>query len=117
MKCVLLSIALASQGCLAGTLAATACDHNQTRVMAAEHWSNYRGEDNPLLGEHPSTTKVNLYFAAVQGVSVVADQVLPTRLRALYHVLVTGAEVQVSVRNAFRGVAPGFCGVHFGPAQ
>jgi hypothetical protein len=87
---------------LVGALTLHACDWVQTRDIARNQARYY--ESNPLLGESPSSARVNNYFAGTAIATTLAAHLLPRYRRAI----LTGAlviESSAVVRNQSIGVS------------
>ena len=78
---------------LAVSTAALACDWGQTHAAAADHWAMMY-EKNPVLGQAPSTSTVNAYFA----VAVVANTALWLLLPDRYKSIVPGVVIGVQAK-------------------
>ncbi len=65
-------------------------------------------ELNPLLGRHPSRTKVDVYFAGSALAHVAIAAVLPRPWRTVWQAAVMGMEIGVVNRNYFAGIKFGF---------
>ncbi len=79
-----------------------ALDWAQTRY-AVRHPSRY-SERNPIMGEHPSTTKVDQYFALASLLMVGVTYVLPRPERRLFLGGVLVVETSAVVSNYRIGV-------------
>lgn len=92
-------------------VAATACDWGQAHRQAADNYSRFRYEGNPLLGKYPSATEVDAYFIAAELGLVIAPRARPAPrwLPLAVGLAVAVAETVQAVRNT--GVTPGFCGM------
>ena len=89
-----------------GAAAMMALDWAQTRY-AARHPSHY-SERNPLIGEQPSTAKVDQYFALASLLVAGATYVLPRRERRLFLSGVLVVETSAVVSNYQVGVKVDF---------
>lgn len=75
-------------------------DWAQTRTIAKN--PEQYGEINKILGEHPSTGRVNNYFAAsMLGHALIASQ-LPPEIRKWFQYGTIGLEAPVVGRNHFK---------------
>jgi hypothetical protein len=91
------------QKTLAGIgLAALVIDYGQTRSIMAhpERWA----EANPMLGEHPSTARLNTYFTLVPLVSYFALDAIPSRHRTTALKVMTSLQLACVGRNAYLGI-------------
>lgn len=134
-RVAVLAVAALAGGCGAGGLAiangtalgvssaALACDWQQTRRFAEVDWRQpvpgarpeanafYRwSESNPMLGPHPSTTTVDLYFAAALAVTAVAWKLMPSRYRWIVPVAVTAIQIKAINETVGTDFRPGLCG-------
>jgi hypothetical protein len=89
-----------------GAATMMALDWAQTRY-AARHPSHY-SERNPMMGEHPSTAKVDQYFALASLLTVGLTYVLPRRERRLFLSGVLVVETSAVVSNYRVGVKVDF---------
>ena len=89
-----------------GAAAMMALDWAQTRY-AARHPSHY-SERNPMMGEHPSTAKVDQYFALASLLVAGVTYVLPRRERRLFLSGVLVVETSAVVSNYQVGVKVDF---------
>ena len=85
-----------------GAATMMALDWAQTRY-AARHPSRY-SERNPIIGEYPSTAKVDQYFALASLLMIGASYVLPRRERRLFLSAVLVVETSAVVNNYQIGV-------------
>ena len=84
----------------------TVRDWAQTRYIA-KHPENYR-ETNHFLGDHPTTGKVDTYFAsAIVGHAAIA-YLLPTAWRQGWQYVWIGVEVQKTYQNHSIGIKMSF---------
>lgn len=88
--------------------AALACDYGQTRSAAAAHWEGHY-EANPVMGTNPSTSTVDMYFAATAVVVHLGAQLLPERIRPLAYAAVIGVQAHAIHNNL--GTTQGLCGI------
>ena len=91
-----------------GTAAVTtlAFDWGQTRTTAKQ--PNLYYETNPILGRHPSTGQVDLYFVTcIIGTMLIADWLAPAN-RKLFLGTVTALEIVVIQRNRQIGIKVAF---------
>lgn len=95
-------------------LITTACDWHETRWAAGDGWSKTY-EANPIMGEEPSTTTVDVYNAAVIGATVGLGQLVPEQYRWLVYGAVAAAGVESIIVNS--STTPGLCGFSGGPAR
>jgi hypothetical protein len=87
---------------LAAALTLHACDWAQTKAIARNQARYY--ESNPLLGESPSISRVNNYFAATALATALAAHWMPK----YRHAILTGVlaiEASVVARNQSVGVS------------
>lgn len=89
-----------------GAAAMMALDWAQTRY-AARHPSHY-SELNPIMGERPSTAKVDQYFALASLLMAGVTYVLPRRERRLFLSGVLVVETSAVVSNYRIGVKVDF---------
>jgi hypothetical protein len=89
-----------------GAAAMMALDWAQTRYTA-RHPSHY-SERNPMMGEHPSTAKVDQYFALASLLVAGVTYVLPRRERRLFLSGVLVVETSAVVSNYQVGVKVDF---------
>lgn len=115
MRAILISAAMALlAGCgstpwsttdkalLAGSTAALVVDWGQTRYIA-QH-PEVMGESNRALGEHPSTGRVNAYFASMIAANALVASVLPEGWRSMWLGSVMAFQIVVISNNASAGV-------------
>lgn len=121
--------ALALTGCGAGALstanavalglstASLAVDWQMTHAAAAQDWGGGYGnrrEENPIMGPHPSTGTVNVYFATAIILNAALWYALPRRYRAVVPLAVVGVQANTIAGNI---EANGFSGaMGWGPA-
>lgn len=89
------------QKVLSATLAAAvAADYGQTRSIAHRPgcW-----EYNPILGRHPSETRINVYFVAVPLLAYALLDNVSSEHRTIALRVLTSVEVAVVGRNAYLG--------------
>lgn len=91
-------------------MATLACDAGQTHRYARENWPYGSSEANPMLGAHPSSARVGVYFAGTVAALAVAGSLLPARLRPVLFGAVTAVEARTIVLRNMR-YTPGVCGV------
>lgn len=116
-------LAIANVAGLGVSTAALACDWQQTRRFAEVGWwqpvpgANPKAkaffrwrESNPIIGPHPTTTTVDLYFLAALGVSVLAWRLTPARWRLLVPLAVTAIQVKAIGNTVGTDFQPGLCG-------
>lgn len=65
-------------------------------------------ETNPILGNHPTSAQVNLYFAATAIAHVLIADALPSDYRKAFQYVTIGIESAVVVRNYQIGIRVGF---------
>lgn len=92
---------------LIASTAILACDWGQTRSAAAEGWTGRR-EGNVLMGERPSTSTVDAYFAATAVLNTAVWVVLPAKWRSVIPGVVIGAQVRTVAGNF--ATTRGVCG-------
>lgn len=75
---------------LIASTAALACDWAQTRSSASTGWMRTADggewvlrENNPILGPHPSTQAVDVYFASAAVVNLALWIILPVRYKSI----------------------------------
>lgn len=56
-------------------------------------------ETNPILGPHPSDTKVRVYFAASMATVAAGWYFTPAKLRPLWPILILGMEIPTILHN------------------
>lgn len=83
---------------LAVSSATLACDWGQTRSAASAGWMD-RVERNPLMGAHPSTIQVDMYFGVVTLLNVTLWAMLPKRWRSVVPIGVGAFEMNTIVGN------------------
>ena len=84
-----------------GANLALMADWAQTRDIS----TTGRKELNPILGDHPSLSKVNIYFASIILVTnIIGEYVLPKRHKKTWYAIVVIAEGVVVARNLNIGV-------------
>ena len=87
----------------AGFTTALLMDAAQTRGLARGGWEGFH-EANPLLGSHPSVTRINVY-TAVAGLTVLgAVAVAPARMRPWLLGAAFVVEALTVARNAQAGI-------------
>lgn len=89
--------------------AALACDWEQTRQEAEDHWKFFRFEHNPVLGRTPSAERVNVYFFGAAVINAAIWLALPGAWRSVYGFAVAGIQTKSIAVNVDRGLAP--CGI------
>lgn len=90
------------RGWAVAALVFTATDWVTTRNMTKRYNENYY-EHNPLLGSHPTTAKVNQYFAiTVPVMFLIADNL--DEYRRPFLMGLTGVELAVSANNLRLGL-------------
>jgi len=82
-------------------------DWAQTRYIV-KNPNEQDGESNPVLGSHPSTGRVNNYFAASIAAHAAISIILPPTLRHGWQYVWIGAEVNQLARNYRLGVRMNF---------
>ena len=80
-------------------------DWSQTRYIAENPEYNER---NSILGNHPSTRKVDAYFAATLVAHTAISYILPTEYRRIWQVVTIAVEGNVVAHNVRIGVKFGF---------
>jgi hypothetical protein len=90
----------------AGVIALSGVDWMQTRKIAKNPDKYY--EKNPLLGEHPSTEKVDVYFAASIAANTAIAMALPPEYRKWFQYVSIGVEAGVVANNFSIGLGVGF---------
>jgi len=78
---------------LLASTASLACDWRQTSNAAAAGWSGTR-EANPVMGPHPDTTTVGLYFLGVAFVNAAVWAVVPRGWRSLAPSALVGVQAR-----------------------
>lgn len=98
-------VALLFTGCttfdhatMVASTATLACDWAQTHGQANDGWSEYY-EKNPVLGDSPSASSIDTYFAAVAVFNIGVWLVLPPKWRSIIPTLITVAETRTIFRN------------------
>lgn len=85
-----------------------ACDWGQTHAAARAGWVEH-SEGNPIMGDHPSTTVVNVYMAAVLASSLaIGTFAVPSRLRPLFYGAIIAVQANTIHGNFY--TTPGLCG-------
>lgn len=88
-------------------LAATAIDFGQTRWISehcnAQERIDCHGEDNPLIGKHPSMGRVNAYFTVVPIAAFIIADNISSEHRLVFLSIAAGIEVAVTAHNAHVG--------------
>jgi|SRR5579859_1232178 len=74
-----------------------AADWHSTSWMT--HRSTSYGEENPMLGLHPSSTAVNAYFVASMGATAIAWKLLPGWARPIAMLALAGFEFKTVREN------------------
>lgn len=100
--------ACVNQASLATSTALIACDWEQTRSMAEHGWRGW-AERNPILGEEPTTTEVDLYFAAVTLANLGLYFITPKKWRWASQVPIIGLQLWTVQDNWRDGHA--YCGL------
>ena len=77
-------------------------DWGQTRYIARHPWKY--DELNPILGKHPSVSKVDKYFAITLVGHTVISHFLPRKYRRIWQHVSVGVEAGVVVRNYNAGI-------------
>lgn len=90
----------------AGFVAITGIDWMQTRKIA-KNPDEYH-EHNPILGSHPSTEKVDAYFAAGIVTHTAIAMALPPEYRKWWQYVFIGIEAGVVASNFSIGLGAGF---------
>ena len=90
----------------AGVVTLSGIDWMQTRKIAKNPDDYY--ERNPLLGSHPSTEKVDAYFAASIAAHTVVSAALPPEYRKWWQYVSIGVEAGVVASNFSIGLGVGF---------
>jgi hypothetical protein len=90
----------------AGVVALSGIDWMQTRKIA-KNPDDYH-ENNPILGEHPSTGKVDAYFAASIAAHTAIAAALPPEYRKWFQYISIGVEAGVVASNLSIGLGVGF---------
>ena len=80
-------------------------DWGQTRYIS-KHPDYY--ETNPLLGEHPSTSRVDNYFAGVLIGNFLLTHFLSAKYRNYFQILLIGSELRAVSNNHAIGVKIAF---------
>lgn len=129
-----LAVAVLGVGCAASGLTiangvglgvssgALACDWNQTRGAAEREWierypteqgygSRVMSERNPIIGPTPSTGRVDAYFAAALGLTVLAWRLTPRRYRWAVPAAVTAIQIAAITSNVVGGAQLPLCGI------
>ncbi len=88
----------------------TAMDWDQTRALA-NHYDPYVWETNPLLGHHPSVSRVNAYFPLYIVTHAAVAYVLPKPWRTIFQSIWIGYESD-QVYNNRKKYSAGVC-LHF----
>jgi hypothetical protein len=89
----------------AGFLALTGIDWAQTRKIA-KNQDDYH-EHNPILGSHPSTEKVDIYFPACIAAHTAVAAALPPEYRKWWQYVFIGVEAGVVASNLSIGLGVG----------
>ena len=77
-------------------------DWAQTRGMAAGGWFRTH-ETNPILGRHPSSRAVDLYFAGTVIAHPIIAAILPDAAGSVWQVLTSAVEIKCIAGNAALG--------------
>jgi hypothetical protein len=91
----------------AATITVLALDRGQThRISSAppETPGTYRYETNPILGKHPSTGQINIYFAAVALLHIYIVDQLPPKWRPYFQIGTIAVEAAVIHDNYQQGL-------------
>jgi hypothetical protein len=83
-------------------IAETVIDWGQTRDIALRP-SQY-AESNPILGKHPSLSKVDTYFPVAIIAHGVISMALPPKYRKYWQLIWIGIETGATINNASGGV-------------
>ena len=89
-----------------GVVALSGVDWMQTRKIA-KNPDEYH-ENNPILGEHPSTEKVDVYFAASIAAHTAVAMALPPEYRKWFQYISIGVQAGVVASNFSIGLGVGF---------
>jgi hypothetical protein len=89
-----------------GFIALSGIDWMQTRKIA-NNPDEYH-ENNPILGSHPSTGKVDAYFAASIAAHTAIAMALPPEYRKWFQYVSIGVEAGVVASNFSIGLGVGF---------
>lgn len=108
---------------LGASSATLACDWGQTRRFAEVDWRQpvpgarpeanayYRwSESNPLLGAHPTTGEVDVYFAGALAATLLAWRMLPRRWRIAVPLVITAIQLKAIANTVDADFRPGLCG-------
>lgn len=88
---------------LIASTAALVCDWGETHRAASRGWRTSAGvqyESNPILGPHPSTDDVAMYFATAAAINAAIWVAMPRKLKSLVPLAVIGAQVAPLMNNA-----------------
>lgn len=103
-----------SRGALVASTVALAADWQTTRCFAGYGWiadGSLFEEQNPIMGVAPDTRRVDLYFAAVAALNVLAWYLTPRRWRIMLPLAVSAVSVDRSAHNAVIAHRHGICGL------
>ena len=81
----------------ATTLTLKFIDWRQTRYIAKNPDDYY--EMNPILGKHPSTTEVDIYFATTAILNTVITHYLPSKYRPWWQAIIITASGTCVINN------------------
>jgi hypothetical protein len=90
----------------AGMLSLTMIDWAQTRKIAQNPDKYY--ENNPVLGKHPSTERVDMYFPICMAAHTAVAMALPTKYRKWWQYVFIGVEAGMVANNLSIGLGMGF---------
>ena len=87
-------------------LTAHAIDWGQTRYIATH--PDEHGEQNPILGRHPSTDEVGTYFLSTALLHTGITKSLPSKYRKYWQIFTIGVEVGTVNQNMRLGIGMEF---------
>ena len=87
-------------------------EHTALAVLVAVDWLQTRQitesteffERNPIMGNRPSPGEVDTYFAAMVGLYLLVQEILPERTQDMLRRAFIGAEIYATVNNFAIGV-------------
>lgn len=109
VACALAGCAHADVASLVTSELSLACDWGQTRSAASADWSGNRQENNPLMGMHPSTVQVDMYFGVAALLDATLWLALPKGWRSVAPIGVTALEADIIYGN--RDTTTSKCGL------
>lgn len=97
------------RGTLVASMSLLACDWGQTRSAATEGWGGGQWEGNLIMGERPSSSIVDAYFASTVVINAALWALLPRGWRSVVPGAVIGVQSYTVATNA--RTTRGVCGL------